>query len=111
MALRRMHHKYMPTLFRRDHGDKTGPLCLTCLKPVDAEQLVEGYPRDVAGGTSGYTFCRVLYRCHGAEELVRYDFDTTDWDDRDLYRAARRHRHFDPLAVAQDDVLRVGLSS
>lgn len=100
MSLRRIRHRYMQTLAKKydlrqlQYG---GPICLTCLKPVDSEELVEGYQRDEHGNTSQYTYCKVLYRCHGAEELVRFDLDTTDWNDQDLLRLAKRVRLFDPV--------------
>ena len=103
--IRRVRHRYMPTmLFKKHQRDWEGPMCLTCLKPVEEEELVEGYAKTRDGnpdrdGTGGgqYPYAKVLYRCHGAEELVQYDFDTCDWDDRDLRRMAQRHRHFDPM--------------
>jgi len=70
--------------------DNTGPRCLTCLEVVDLESMVEGYP----GQT---TFCRVLVRHHGAEELRTFEFDSVEWDHRDLKRAMQSARFFDPL--------------
>lgn len=88
----------MPTLMRRvDRAQLKygGAICMTCRKPVDSEEIVEGYPgRD--------TYQRVLYRCHNAEELVTYEFDSVEWDERDSTRAVQRHRHFDPFGHADE---------
>lgn len=89
--IRRVRHRYMPTMmFKKHTRDFEGAFCLTCLHPVDEEEIVEGF-------AGKHPFCRVLYRCHGAEELVQYDFDTVEWDDRDFIRMVTKHRFFDPM--------------
>lgn len=66
-----------------------GPVCLTCGRVVESEELVEGYP-----GES--TFAKVLVRHHGAEELRTFDMGSTNWDERDLGAMMRRANWFDP---------------
>lgn len=66
-----------------------GPVCLTCGRVVDSEELVEGYP-----GES--THARVLVKHHGAEELCTFDMGSTNWDERDLASMMRRRNWFDP---------------
>lgn len=68
-----------------------GPVCLTCGRVVDYEELVEGEP----GVT---TFAKVLVRHHGAEELRTFDLGSTNWDERDLASFKRRTNWFDPGA-------------
>ena len=46
-----------------------GPVCMTCGRVVDSEELVEGYPVDLERGIPGTMECKVLVRHHGAEEL------------------------------------------
>jgi hypothetical protein len=69
--------------------DITGPVCLTCNRVLDYEEMVEGYP----GQT---THCRVLARHHGAEELRTFEFDSVEWDHRDLKRQMMGQRWFEP---------------
>lgn len=66
-----------------------GPVCMTCGRLVDSEELVEGYP-----GES--THAKVLVKHHGAEELRTYDMGSTNWDERDLASMMRRTNWFDP---------------
>jgi hypothetical protein len=66
-----------------------GPVCMTCGRLVDKEELVEGYP----GVT---TFAKVLVKHHGAEELGTFDMGSTNWDERDLASMMRRRNWFDP---------------
>ena len=68
-----------------------GPVCLTCGRVVDEEQLVEGYP-----GES--TFAKVLVRHHGAEELRTFDMGSSNWDERDLGQMMRHVNWFDPAS-------------
>lgn len=68
-----------------------GPVCMTCGRLVDEEQLVEGYP-----GES--THARVLVKHHGAEELRTFDMGSTNWDAGDLASMMRRTNWFDPTA-------------
>jgi hypothetical protein len=66
-----------------------GPRCQLCQQPVDREEVVEGVPGQ-------HTWCEVLVRCHGAEEVKRFDFDSVEWDERDLMQAMSRARWFVP---------------
>lgn len=66
-----------------------GPVCLTCGRVVDSEELVEGYP-----GES--THAKVLVKHHGAEELRTFEMGSTNWDERDLGSMMRRTNWFDP---------------
>ncbi len=66
-----------------------GATCLTCLRLVDYEELVEGYPGETPT-------CKVLVRCHGAEELRTFDMGSTNWDGRDLKRFMQSAEWFDP---------------
>lgn len=66
------------------------PECLTCLQPVDSEELVEGDP-----GRS--TTAKVLVKHHGAEELHTFDFGTRQWDEEKLGKYMQATRCFDPL--------------
>ncbi len=68
----------------------TGPVCMTCGQVVDSETLVEGYP-----GES--TWCKVLVKHHGAEELGTFQFGSTNWDAQDLKSFMRRRNWFNPL--------------
>jgi hypothetical protein len=66
-----------------------GPVCMTCGRIVDSEELVEGYP-----GVS--TIAKVLVKHHGAEELGTFDMGSSNWDERDLASMMRRRNWFDP---------------
>jgi hypothetical protein len=66
-----------------------GPVCMTCGRVVDSEELVEGYP----GQT---TYAKMLVKHHGAEELGEFDMGSKDWDERDLGPMMRRRNWFDP---------------
>lgn len=66
-----------------------GPVCMTCGRVVESEELVEGYP----GQT---TYAKVLVRHHGAEELRTFDMGSANWDERDLGSMMRRTNWFDP---------------
>jgi hypothetical protein len=68
-----------------------GPVCLTCGRVVDSEELVEGYPGESQTA-------KVLVRHHGAEELRTFDMGSTNWDERDLGSMMRRTNWFDPYA-------------
>ena len=105
MSVRRVKQKFLPTLMRRyDRAQlqNGGPICRTCLRVVDGEELVAGYARDEHGNTSQYDYAEVLVKCHGAEELVRFEMGSTDWTDEDLKKAMHRTRFFDPLGHADD---------
>lgn len=66
------------------------PLCLTCGRPVDSEELVEGEEQVT-------TFAKVLVKHHGAEELRTFDFGSTNWDDHDLRQFMASADWFDPM--------------
>ena len=89
MTIRRTQLGLLAALLAPVKYDIEGPLCLTCGRVVDHEELVEGYP-----GES--TFCRVLVRHHGAEEVRTFDLGSSNWDDRDLKRLMQGARWFDP---------------
>ena len=69
-----------------------GCVCLTCGRLVDSESLVEGEPG------WGKTWCKVLVKHHGAEELRTIDFGSTNWDSDDLKSAMMRQNWFDPTS-------------
>lgn len=93
MPLKRTQIGYMASLLLPITAarDCTGPLCLTCHRPVDSEEMVEDRP----------TGCRVLVRHHGAEEIRDFEFDSREWDDRDLKRAMQSARFFDPMVQGE----------
>lgn len=66
-----------------------GPRCQLCQQPVTSEEMVDG----LAGKD---TWCEVRVKCHGAEEVKRFDFASVEWDERDLMSAMSRHRWFVP---------------
>ena len=68
------------------------PLCTTCGRYLDGEAIVEGYP----GQT---TFCKVLGKHHGAEELVTFDMGSVEWSFEELQKQMRGHLWFDPTLV------------
>lgn len=75
-------------------GNDDGVKCWTCLKLVDVESIVEnrlGVPKNIV---------TLLCKCHGAEERVELDLGTETWDDRDLARAVKGVRMFDPTTEA-----------
>lgn len=72
-----------------------GPLCMTCGRVVDEEQIVEGYPGESET-------CKVLVRHHGAEELRTFDMASKEWDAADLASLMRRAHWFDPLQDGGD---------
>lgn len=98
MALRRSARGYLENLLRPiaptvDRYGEVGTLCMTCGRRVDYEEMVEGLPgRD--------TYCRVLVRHHGAEEMRTFSFDSVEWDDRDLKRAMQAATWFAPTSDA-----------
>lgn len=75
-----------------------GPVCMTCGRVVDSEQLVEGYPAEPERGRPGSLVCKVLVRHHGAEELGIFEMGSDNWDERDLASMMRRRNWFDPTA-------------
>jgi hypothetical protein len=64
-----------------------GPICLTCGREVQSEAIVEDWKYGV----------KVLFKCHGQEELRTYDFGTEHWDYERLRAARMSDRLFDPL--------------
>lgn len=74
------------------------PLCLTCGRDVDGEELVEGEP-----GTHDYA--RVLVRHHGAEELRTFRMGTIDWSPDELASRMRGADWFDPRVEAGGDAV------
>ncbi len=94
MSLRRVVTKYLAGLRAPIHYDITGALCLTCGRPVDTEEIVDGLP-----GRNPY--CRVLVTHHGQEELRTFEFDTIYWDDHDLARQMKSARFFDPRLAGE----------
>jgi hypothetical protein len=72
-------------------GSVRGPVCMLCGKLVDSEEIVEGYP-----GES--TWCRVLVKHHGAEELRTFHMKSSNWDEQDLASMMRRTNWFDPTS-------------
>lgn len=66
-----------------------GPVCMTCGRIVDSEELVEGEP----GKT---TFAKVLVKHHGAEELRTFGMGSVEWDAYELKSHMQRANWFDP---------------
>lgn len=58
-------------------------------KLTDYEELVEVGP----------TWCKVLVRHHGQEQVHRFDFESVEWDERDLRSRMRGRRWFQPHEV------------
>lgn len=83
-------------------SDWAGPVCILCThknpdgdeKTVDSDAIVENRPGD------GKNWCAVLIKCHGQEQLVRFDMLTEHWDDKALRDRLERHRWFDPKQLA-----------
>ncbi len=69
-----------------------GPVCMTCGRLVDSEEMIEGYP-----GES--THAKILVKHHGAEELRTFDMGSTNWDHTDLASMMRRTSWFDPTRL------------
>lgn len=86
------HRMKLLTALRKPLAEGVAPLCITCGRYLDSEEIVEGYP-----GQTG--FCKVLGRHHGAEELVTFDMGSLEWDFDDLPRFVRGHAWFDPTLV------------
>ena len=87
--LRRKSVSYLSQLMARPTFDMLGPICMTCGREVDREEMVEGEP----GRTE---FAKVLVEHHGSQELYHFDFGSREWDHDDLKRAMRTRRFFDP---------------
>ncbi len=80
------------TALRKPVVRAIAPICMTCGRFLDGEELVEGYP-----GQSG--FAKVLGKHHGAEELVTFDMGSIEWDFDELPKFIRGHKWFDPTLV------------
>jgi hypothetical protein len=74
-----------------------GATCLTCLRLVEQEEIVDGL-EFAEGAWSRKEFCKVLVRCHGAEELRTFDMGSTNWDGADLKRFMQSAEWFDPTS-------------
>lgn len=68
-----------------------GPVCLTCGRLVDSEAVVDGEP----GRT---TWCKVLVKHHGAEEVRTFDMGSIEWDSYELKSHMMRANWFDPTS-------------
>lgn len=82
-------HYPRPTCFYdQEAGESaTGPRCEECDHVVRYEEIVE----------EGKTYCKVLVRCHGAEELHVHDLGSVEWkenayDPEDRYEQLREQR-------------------
>ena len=74
-------------------ANRCGAYCMICNKPSDEEMI-----KEEARGASR-NFCRVLVRCHGAEELRTFEFGSEEWTyEQDLRRAMQRCAWFDPMS-------------
>lgn len=129
MALRRTSLGLDRWIWTRPTHDVEGPVCALCdagrdkndfldrPRVVDYEELVEGQPgvEDIHGNIirhAGTTWCKVLVRHHGAEELVTFDFGSLNWGPTELASMMRKKRWFDPQADgghAEDGRLVVGV--
>lgn len=69
--------------------NQVGITCAICQRAVDFESLVEGEP----GKT---TYAKILYRCHGAEDMQILDMGSTEWDPEMLASMIRRLVVFRP---------------
>lgn len=76
----------------------TGTWCLTCLKSVDSEEIVENLPG------CGKPWARVLAKCHGAEQQATLTMGTEYWDKEDLTKAMKSQKWFDPTHIAGESV-------
>lgn len=74
----------MEAIRTKPHGDYW-PMCCTCLRPVDAQELVEVKDR----------MAQVLVKCHGDEQLMTFELET-GWTDHELASRMQRFRWFEP---------------
>lgn len=72
----------------------TGTYCLTCLKSVDSEEVMENLPG------CGKPWSRVVARCHGSEQEATLNMGTEYWTKEDFTKAMRSQRWFDPTHIA-----------
>lgn len=89
MSLRRTHVSLLQNILAPRSISVAGPVCMTCGRVVDSEQLVDGEP----GRT---TFAKVLVKHHGQEELRTFDFGSVEWDSDMLKSHMSRGNWFDP---------------
>lgn len=61
---------------------------------MSSEHLVESMPGD------GKVWAKVLVKCHGQEELAKFNMGSADWKWEDLARVMGRHEWFDPRQMA-----------
>jgi len=80
------------TALRKPVVQSLAPLCITCGRHLDKEEIVEGYPEQT-------TFVRVRGQHHGADELVTFDMGSTEWSFEDVAKHVRSHCWFDPRLV------------
>lgn len=93
MALKRSHVTLAQRILAPAVKGPQGPVCMTCGRLVDSEELVEGEP----GKT---TYARVLVKHHGAEELRTFDMGSIEWDGYELKSHMMRANWFDPRGDA-----------
>lgn len=105
MSLIRTHASLAQRILAPCVQSARGPVCMTCGRLVDREELVEGEP----GKT---TFAKVLVKHHGAEELRTFDMGSIEWDSYELKSHMMRANWFDPrgdigagvkVAASEDD--------
>lgn len=122
MAYRRTKLSITQGLRRRVKWDITGSVCQRCERfnpdtdlpmVVDWEGLTEHSPqpgeegmlpgstaRDQAWGVvkdSTATWCEVMVKHHGAEEVKRFEFESRTWGWGDLRQMLKLVRWFDPV--------------
>lgn len=77
-----------------------GPVCILCTQAkgravqVPKMELVENLPGD------GKDWCKVLMKCHGQEELVKFEMGTAQWDYEELRKLVNKRNWFDPKVMA-----------
>ena len=79
-----------------------GPVCNTCNRVCDSEEIVEGDPgvENDAGMVvkpASTEYVRVLVKHHGQEEVVTFDMGSRLWGMTDLGKFMQRHVWFNPL--------------
>lgn len=89
MALIKTHTSLEQRILAPNVKAPSGPVCMTCGRLVDSENMVEGEP----GKT---TFAKVLVKHHGAEELRTFDMGSVEWDSYELKSHMMRANWFDP---------------
>lgn len=96
-SLRRSRIGFMTQLASRPLAqNRCGAYCMTCRRPSDEEILVEEHRGDKRNEA------KVLVRCHGAEELGTFEFDSEQWTlEDDLKRGMQRVMWFNPMSHEQ----------